>query len=285
MLIDGKTELYGIIGNPVQHSLSPVMHNAAFAAMEINGVYAPMEVMDIEQGISGLRALGFRGVSVTVPHKEAVIPLLDEIDPVAEKIGAVNTLLFRKEGSGKNNKERSIICGLNTDWLGANTALAEKVNLRDSRVLLIGAGGSAKAVGFGLVQAGAEVVISNRTAATGEALADWLGCGFVSLEEVAGVAADVLINTTSVGMEPDNEGIAVPPSILSGFSVVMDIVYAPLETRLLREAREAGCQTIDGLAMLLYQGAAQFKIWTGERPPQRIMRSALEEELRRRVEI
>ncbi|MCW5202764.1 shikimate dehydrogenase [Desulfobulbus sp. US4] len=278
MSIDGKTELYGIIGNPVRHSLSPAMHNAGFATMGMNWVYVPMEVSDIEQGIAGLRALGFRGVSVTVPHKEAVIPFLDEIDPVAEKIGAVNTLVFQKEKNGQ-----VILRGLNTDWLGANTALAERVNLQQSRVLVIGAGGSAKAVGFGLVQAGAEVIISNRTAETGKALADWLGCPFMPLEEVADVSADVLINTTSVGMEPDNEGIVVPPSLLSRFSVVMDIVYAPLETRLLREAKAAGCQTIDGLAMLLYQGAAQFKIWTGGKPPQLIMRSALEEELRRRA--
>ena len=280
MSIDGKTELYGIIGKPVRHSLSPAMHNAGFATLGMNWVYVPMEVTDIEQGMAGLRALGFRGVSVTVPHKEAVIPFLDEIDPVAEKIGAVNTLVFRKEGDG-----RVVLRGLNTDWLGANTALAEKVNLQESRVLVVGAGGSAKAVSFGLVEAGAEVIIANRTAESGRALADWLGCTFVPLQEVSGVAADVLINTTSVGMEPDYEGIAVPPSLLSGFSVVMDIVYAPLETRLLREAKVAGCQTIDGLAMLLYQGAAQFKIWTGGRPPRLIMRSALEEELRRRAVI
>ncbi len=284
MVINGKTELYGIIGNPVRHSLSPAMHNAAFAAIEMNSAYVPLEVTDIEQGMLGLRALGLKGVSVTIPHKEAVIPFLDEIDPVAEKIGAVNTLLFRKDG-GKENKGRVIVCGYNTDWLGANTALAEKVNLQKSRVLVIGAGGSAKAVGFGLLQAGAEVIIANRTAKTGQALADWLDCPFVPLEDVAGISADVLINTTSVGMEPDNEGIVVSPSILSGFSVVMDIVYAPLETRLLREAKAAGCQTIDGLSMLLYQGIAQFEIWTGGRPPQHIMRSALEEELRIRAEI
>ncbi|MCI5126604.1 MAG: shikimate dehydrogenase [Candidatus Electrothrix sp. AR5] len=270
--------MYGIIGNPVRHSMSPAMHNAAFAELGMNRAYMPMEVSDIKQGVAGLRALGFRGVSVTVPHKETVMPFLDEIDSVAEKIGAVNTLVFQKE-----QDDRVILRGLNTDWLGANTALAEKVDLPQSRVLVIGAGGSAKAVGFGLVQAGAEVIISNRTAETGKALADWLGCTFVPLEKVADVSADVLINTTSVGMEPNNEGIVVPPSLLSGFSVVMDIVYAPLETRLLREAKDAGCQTIDGLAMLLYQGAAQFKIWTGATPPQRIMRSALEEELRRRT--
>lgn len=280
MKINGKTELYGIIGNPVRHSLSPVMHNVGFAELGMNRVYVPLEVRDVEQGIAGLRALGFRGVSVTVPHKEAVLPFLDVIDPVAERIGAVNTLVFRQQEDGQ-----IILRGMNTDWLGANTALAEKVDLSQSRVLLIGAGGSAKAVSFGLLEAGAELIISNRTAEKGKALADLLGCTFIPLAEVAGVSADVLINTTSVGMEPDNEGIMVPPSMLSAFSVVMDIVYAPLETRLLREAKAAGCQTIDGLAMLLYQGAAQFQIWTGEEAPRAIMRSALEEELARRAVI
>lgn len=278
MAIDGKTELFGIIGNPVRHSLSPVMHNAGFAELGMNRAYVPLEVKDVKEGLTALRALGFRGVSVTVPHKEAVIPFLDEIDPVAQKIGAVNTLDFCKDENGQ-----VILRGLNTDWVGANTALAEKADLQGSRVLVIGAGGSAKAVGFGLIEAGAEVIIANRTAESGKALAGLLGCTFIPLAEVASVSADVLINTTSVGMEPDNEGIAVPPAILPGFSVVMDIVYAPLETRLLREAKAAGCQTIDGLAMLLYQGIAQFEIWTGEKAPQDVMRSALKEELQRRA--
>ena len=275
MSIDGKTELYGIIGNPVRHSLSPAMHNAGFATMGMNWVYVPMEVTDIKKGMIGLQALGFKGVSVTVPHKAAVIQYLDEIDPVAEMIGAVNTLLFRK-----NSKGKTVVRGFNTDWLGANTALAEMIKLQGSRVLVIGAGGAAKAVGFGLVQAGSKVIIANRTAETGEKLAQWLGCDFLPLDGVGDLTADVLINTTSVGMEPDNDAIVVPPVSLQQFSVVMDIVYAPLQTRLLQEAKAAGCETIDGLSMLLYQGAAQFKIWTGGTPPQLIMRSALEEELR-----
>ncbi len=275
MSIDGKTELYGIIGNPVRHSLSPAMHNAGFATMGMNWVYVPMEVTDIEQGMIGLQALGFKGVSVTVPHKAAVIKYLDEIDPVAEMIGAVNTLLYRTNSRGK-----TVVRGFNTDWLGANTALAEKIKLQASRVLVIGAGGAAKAVGFGLAQAGAKVTIANRSTENGEKLAQWLDCDFLPLAEVNGMSADVLINTTSVGMEPAIDDIVVPPVVLQHFSVVMDIVYAPLQTRLLQEAKAAGCETIDGLSMLLYQGAAQFKIWTGGTPPQLIMRSALEEELR-----
>lgn len=275
MAIDGKTELYGIIGNPVRHSLSPAMHNAGFATMGMNWVYVPMEVSNIKQAMTGLLALGFKGVSVTVPYKESIIQYIDEIDPVAAKIGAVNTLLFYK-----NSKEKIISRGFNTDWLGANTALAEKIKLQHSTILVIGAGGAAKAVAFGLVQAGAKVIIANRTKERGEALAKWLGCEFLPFDSIAGFSADVLINTTTVGMEPDLDDIIVPANTLDQFSVVMDIVYAPLKTRLLQEAESAGCKIIDGLSMLLYQGGAQFKIWTGGTPPQLIMRSALEEELR-----
>jgi shikimate dehydrogenase len=276
--IDGKTELYGIIGKPVKHSLSPVMHNAAFASMGMNRVYVPMEVHRVEQAVQGLAALGFKGLSVTVPHKESILPYIDKVDSVAGRIGAVNTLLFRE-----NSKGEVLLRGFNTDWLGGNAALAaEKVNLQQSRILIAGAGGAAKAVAFGLVQAGAEVTLTNRSRASGIQLAQWLGCEFVPLEDLAWINADVLINTTTVGMEPDLEGIIVPPALLPKFAVVMDIVYAPLETRLLREAKAAGCHTIDGLAMLLHQGMEQFKLWTGMTPPELIMRAALEEELNRR---
>jgi shikimate dehydrogenase len=276
--IDGKTELYGIIGNPVRHSLSPLMHNAAFAHVGMNLAYVPMEVGDLQQAVQGLRALGFCGVSVTVPHKEAVLPLLDTIDPVAAQIGAVNTLLFQKNESG-----RVQIHGFNTDWLGANAALiAAQVQLEGSRVIVAGAGGAAKAVAFGLQRVGAQVIITNRTSATGEALARWLNCTFIPLQELAQESGEVFINTTSVGMEPDIQGCIISPDILPAFAVIMDIVYAPLETRLLREAKAVGCKTIDGLAMLLHQGAEQFRIWTGQAAPIAVMRNALEEELRRR---
>ena len=276
--VDGSTELFGILGNPVRHSLSPIMHNAAFASLGMNRIYVPMTAADPAQAVPGLRALGFRGVSVTVPHKEAVIPFLDAVDPVAEQIGAVNTLLLRQDSAGK-----VLIEGYNTDWLGANAALtAAKVRLQGSRVLVAGAGGAAKAVAFGLQQAGAEVLITNRSAANGQALAAWLNCKFIPLQEAGQQAGDVFINTTSVGMEPDMDGCVVSPEMLRNFSAVMDIVYAPLETRLLREAKAAGCAAVDGLAMLLHQGAEQFRLWTGQPAPEAVMRAALEEELRRR---
>lgn len=277
MMVNGTTSLYGIIGNPVAHSLSPVMHNAAFAALSLNGIYVPMPVQNVVDGLKGLAALGFTGVSVTVPHKETVMEYLDEIDPVARRIGAVNTLLFRSHPDSGAVVSR----GFNTDWLGSNLALAEQMKLAGSSILILGAGGAAKAVGFGLVEAGAEVVICNRSEEKGQELARWLGCGFCPTDQLAGIQAEGLVNTTSVGMEPHADGIPIDPDLLSGFSVVMDIVYAPLTTTLLHKAAAAGCRTIDGLSMLLYQGAVQFKIWTGKQPPQDVMRDALLTELAR----
>lgn len=276
-MVNGKTSLYGIIGDPVVHSLSPVMHNAAFAALSLNGIYVPMPVQNVADGMIGLAALGFSGVSVTVPHKETVMDYLDEIDPVARRIGAVNTLLFRSHPDSGALVSR----GFNTDWLGSNLALAGQMKLPGSTILILGAGGAAKAVGFGLVEAGAEVVICNRSEERGKKLAGWLGCRFSPTDQLAGIKADGLVNTTTVGMEPHAEGIPIDPDLLSGFSVVMDIVYAPLATTLLKKATAAGCQTIDGLSMLLYQGAVQFKIWTGKQPPRDVMRDALLAELAR----
>ena len=274
--INGSTVLHGIIGNPVSHSLSPAMHNAAFSTMGINGVYLPMRVSEVGQAIVGLKALGFRGASVTIPHKETVIPYLDEIDPIAREIGAVNTLVFASGGEGGPVSVK----GLNTDWLGALRALEQVMSPGGRHVIIAGAGGSAKAVGYGLKKAGARVTITNRTESKGRELAGWLEGDFLPPNRLVDMPpADVLINTTSVGMVPDHGSIIVAPDLLSKFRIVMDIVYAPLETRLLREAKLAGCTTIDGLQMLLHQGAAQFEIWTGAAAPLEVMRDALERAL------
>lgn len=278
MQINGTTQLFGIIGHPVSHSLSPVMHNAALETMGINGVYVPMDTTDPVAAVSGLRNLGFIGVSVTVPHKEKVMTCLDEIDPVAKRIGAVNTLLFQKR---EGDMEVSVR-GFNTDWLGSNLALQEKMELAGSRVVVMGAGGAARGVCFGLIEAGAEVIITNRTEEKGRDLADGLGCSFVPTDQLPDLRADALVNTTSVGMEPHTDGLVIDPSLLQHYRVVMDIVYAPLQTRLLQEAARAGCQTIDGLSMLLLQGAVQLKIWTGIKPPRDVMRQALVDELAKR---
>jgi len=273
-MINGTTHLFGIIGNPVEHSLSPAMHNAAFAALGLNAVYVPMRPENPEEAYHGLRALGFVGVSVTVPYKVAIMPLLDEIDPVARKIGAVNTLMFRRDERGA-----PLCTGYNTDWIGSNRALAEEIDLAGSTVLILGAGGAARAVGFGLLEAGAEILVHNRTESKGQGLAAQLGATWVTARDLAGVRADVLINTTSVGMAPDHNALPIPAQFVPHFSVVMDIVYAPLETHLLRAAAASGCRTIDGVQMLLHQGAAQCSLWTGHKAPLAVMRHALLAEL------
>lgn len=277
-MVDGRTQLFGIIGRPVTHSMSPAMHNAAFAELGLNGVYVPMQPSDVQQGFAGLRALGFVGVSVTVPFKVEIMGLLDQVDAVAHKIGAVNTLLFERSDAGD-----VISHGYNTDWLGANQALANEMTLAGSTVLVLGAGGAGRAVGFGLIEAGARVILTNRTAAKGQALATQLGCPFVAAPDIATIQADALVNTTSVGMHPNVDGLPIAAELLDRFRVVMDIVYAPLQTRLLREAEQRGCRTIDGLQMLLHQGAAQFKLWTGQDAPLATMREALLRELQARV--
>jgi shikimate dehydrogenase len=274
--INGATEPFGIIGNPVHHSLSPAMHNAAFAALGMNCVYIPLLTSDLHKGVEGVKALGFRGVSVTIPHKEEVVQFVDVLDPVAARIGAVNTLVI---GNHEDDADRAVY-GYNTDWVGANRALQEKIELKGSRVLLLGAGGSARAIGYGLLEAGAGIVLSNRTVAKGQDLAKQLGCDFCPLDQMGGIQADVLVNTTSVGMTPAEDRTPVDSRLLNNFSVVMDIVYAPLTTRLLREAAIAGCEVIDGLSMLLYQGVAQFELWTGREAPVEIMREVLRERIK-----
>jgi shikimate dehydrogenase len=255
-MIDGQTLLYGIIGNPVRHSLSPIIHNGAFQRMGLNAVYLAFEVKNLPEAMEGIRGLGIRGVSVTLPFKTQVIPFLDQIEGVAKKIKAVNTIA---------NEEGKLI-GHNTDWCGALEALEEKVALKDKRVILLGAGGAARAIAFGLKERGCRVFIHNRSSQKAADLANELGFihGPMSFRER--LDADVLINATSSGMVPQEGESPLPKAVLPEGMTVMDIVYQPLRTRLLREAEEQGCQTIDGLAMLARQGAAQLQIWTGRRP-------------------
>jgi len=267
--IDGNTEVYGIVGNPVGHSLSPLMHNAAFAALGENRVYVGFQVEDIADAVKGIRALNIRGVSVTIPHKESIIPCLDAVDPVALRIGAVNTVNVVGQGGTR------LLCGSNTDWVGANRALANHIDLRGRHVVLLGAGGSARALAFGLMEAGAEVSLCSRTEARGRKLAADLRCPWHSLAAIGQLAGDVLVNATSVGMGPATDDSVVPGGVLENFAVVMDIVYSPFETRLLREARAAGCKVVYGLEMLLYQGVAQFELWTGQAAPVELMQTVL----------
>ncbi|MDM8525740.1 shikimate dehydrogenase [Desulfococcaceae bacterium HSG8] len=265
MIADSHTALYGVFGDPVSHSLSPVMHNSGFSHIGYNGVYLAFRVKDIAAGVSSIKALDIRGVSVTIPHKVAVMEFLDELDDMAKQIGAVNTVINRD----------GILSGYNSDCLGAISALAEKTDIRGKKTGIIGAGGAARAIGFGIRSERGNVAIVNRSADKGEKLAADIGAEFCPLSDIEKLGCEILINTTPLGMTPNIETTPIPIRYLEKGMVVMDIVYNPLKTRLLKEAEAAGCTTIDGVAMFVYQGAFQFELWTGEKAPVEVMREAV----------
>ena len=257
-MMDARTELYGVIGNPVRHSLSPIIHNGAFRRLGWNAVYLAFEVKNVEEALRGVRGLGVRGVSVTIPFKTEVLPFLDRVEGLAKKVGAVNTILNR----------RGRLIGYNTDWEGALEALEQKVDLGGKKIVLLGAGGAARAIGFGLRERGLRLIVVNRSKERGRALGEELKCDYLPISSLARMKAgefeaDVIINATSLGMYPRDGETPVPKKLLTKGMLVMDIVYEPLRTRLLREAKEKGCVTVDGLEMLIRQGIAQFEIWTG----------------------
>jgi len=256
-MIDQRTLLYAVVGWPVGHSLSPIMHNAAFAAAGINAVYLAFPVRNIAGCMAGVRALAIRGLSVTIPHKSAVIPHLDALDEWATEIGAVNTVV---------NRDGRLI-GYNTDAAGALKALEERISLAGRRCVILGAGGAARAIAFAVRDKVAALTVANRSPGRGRALAQSLGCSFISLDELKGVQADLLIQTTPVGMAPGDRACPVPEQILKEGMAVMDIIYNPLETKLLAMARSRGCVTITGLSMFIHQGGEQFRLWTGGEPP------------------
>jgi shikimate dehydrogenase len=245
------------------------MHNRAFADRGLNACYLAFQVNDIEAAVAAIRALGIQGASITLPHKTAVMPLLDEVDPEAAAIGAVNTIVNRN----------GTLVGKNSDSAGAMDALGTQSSIAGKTALIVGAGGAARAIGFGLHNQGSRITITNRSIPAGEALAGDLGGSFAPTDELAAVEFDLLINTTPVGMHPQTDASPVPLDILRPELTVMDIIYNPLETRLLQAAARKGCKTVDGLAMFVNQGARQFEWWTGEQAPAEIMRQAVLEKL------
>jgi shikimate dehydrogenase len=244
------------------------MHEAAFAALGIDARYLAFDVRPeaLAAAIAGARALGIRQLAVSLPHKEAVIPLLDAVEETARRIGAVNTVTLR---DGR-------LEGANTDWLGAVRALERTRKLAGCRAVVLGAGGTARAVVFGLLARGAEVALLNRTPARAEALARELGAQQAGpLEALAALPCDVLVNTTSVGLRSDET--PVPAEALRAGTLVLDAVYDPEETRLLREARGRGCETVSGKWMLIEQAAEQIRLWTGREAPRELMARAFDE--------
>jgi len=282
--INGHTQLVGLLGWPVEHSLSPAMHNAAFEVLGLNWCYVPLPVPPERVGaaVKGLAALGFCGANVTVPHKQAVMPYLDEIDETAQAIGAVNTILVR-EGR---------LIGYNTDGDGFLAALREAgFTPAQRRALVLGAGGAARAVAYALAQADCAVAIHNRTEQRAVQLAHhiqragtrapvtWLSTDALPTE-VDRARFDLLVNATSVGLWPRTDATPWPETFpLPSHWTVYDLVYNPRETRLLAQARAAGATAVCGLGMLIHQGALALELWTGHPPPVETMRVAAEDAL------
>jgi shikimate dehydrogenase len=242
------------------------MHNAGYRALGLPFVYVPFKVSDLEGALAGMRALGIRGFGVSYPHKQAVMPLLDSLDPLAARIGAVNTVV--------NDDGRLV--GHNTDGRGALRALEETLELAGKRVLLLGAGGAARAIAHTLAGRGVRLSVANRDRAKGDRLASECGAIGVDFEEVSRACDyDVVVNATTLGMGDVDPSSPVPAGALRRGQVVMDIVYKPLETRLLQEARRAGARVIHGGRMLLHQAALQFELYTGQTAPLEAMDEAL----------
>lgn len=265
--INARTALCGIVLHPAGHTRSPAMHNAAFEALGIDAAYLAFDVAprDLSDAIAGARALGIRQLAVSIPHKVDVMPLLDEVEDTARRIGAVNTVT-RRDGR---------LIGSNTDWLGAVQALERETQLVGKRAVVLGAGGAARAVVYGLLERRAEVVVLNRSVDRAEALVRDLGAGSAgALSDLGDTPHDVLINTTSVGLRSDLSP-ALPQAIHSG-AVVMDAVYDPPVTALLRDAAARGAPTVSGKWMLVYQAAQQIELWTGRAAPIDVMEKAFD---------
>lgn len=251
-----------LFGNPVAQSLSPLMHNAALKEMGLAGCYVPLLVRHLPGAVQGLRGMDIRGVSVTIPFKSAIMEYLDDLDDEALRIGAVNTVV---NDSGR-------LTGYNTDWRGLIRSLKEQVEVEGKTVVILGAGGTARAALYGVVREGGHPVIVNRTDGKGKELAQDWGCPYESLKNIGKIKADILINTTPVGMLPHTDEKPVEEVVLARYDLVVDVIYNPLETSLLQAARRAGCRTLSGLDMFVYQGAGQIRLWTGLEPPVDIMR-------------
>jgi shikimate dehydrogenase len=261
--------VYAVFGDPIGHSLSPVMHNSALAQAGLNGCYLAFRVKDIAAAVSGIRGLGIRGASITIPHKISVMQYLDQVDSLAADIGAVNTVVNR----------RGVLHGYNSDCAGAINALRGKTEIRGRDVAVVGAGGGARAAGFGIKQEGGRLTIINRTRQKGEQLASALDCEFKPLSEINRLPYQIIINATAAGMAPDEDSVPLNTDRLEPETVVMDMVYNPLRTRFLAHAEKIGCTTVDGVAMFVNQGAVQFELWTGGKAPVDVMRKVVLDEL------
>ena len=272
--ISGTTQIYGLIGDPVEHSFSPPMMNAVFSYMNLDACYLAFQVDEkkVSEAIAGIRALNFAGVNVTVPHKSAVIPYLDEVSPLAKKIGAVNTI----------SNVKGHLTGTNTDFSGFIRSLKTlNFSPKKKTIALLGSGGSARALVAGLADAGAlRVMLHNRTAERAEKLVTEFSRYFpltqleaVSLQTIHETPLDLLVNTTTVGMFSSDLPLNLKQC--RKINLLADIIYRPSQTPLLKQAKELGINAVNGIDMLLYQGCDAFTFWTGKQAPEEVMRSQL----------
>jgi 3-dehydroquinate dehydratase/shikimate dehydrogenase len=265
-----RTRIYGVIGDPIGHSLSPLLHNTAFVARRIDAVYLPFLVHQLRDFLEAVPEFGVRGFSVTLPHKQNIFKHLKECEPLAVEIGAVNTVVVHRDGS---------LYGCNTDYIGVLRALEKKLRIKGSRVLIFGAGGSARAAAFALTRAGAVVGICARREKTASALARAIGGEVVPRRALRTAFFDAILNSTPVGMHPHDGISPLAPAELN-CRIVMDLIYRPQNTQLLRIAAKKGISTVSGVEMFLAQGIAQWEIWMERRAPEALMRRAVLRALR-----
>ncbi|WP_435018817.1 shikimate dehydrogenase [Tundrisphaera sp. TA3] len=280
--VDKDTEVYAVIGDPIGHSLSPAIHNAAFRQLGLNKVLVPilMPAGKLKESFEALSWVGIKGFSVTIPHKEDVIPLLNQADGAVERTGACNTVIPKPDGTrvGYNTDYRAALDALESAYEtsgeeGAPSPLAGK------QVLILGAGGVARPIAFGLARRDAGVTIVNRNDEKALKLAEAVGCRSTSWAMRAGLLPDVIVNCTPVGMHPDVDSTPMPPAGFRDGTVVMDTVYHPENTMFLKLARERGCRTVTGVEMFIRQAAHQFRLYTGQEAPEELMRQVVRRKL------
>lgn len=266
-MINAGTTVCCLIGDPVEHSLSPIVHNRGYEVLGLNFIYVAFRVKNVKLAIDGIKELGIRGVSVTMPHKVSAMKYIDNIDDTTKEIGAINTIV--------NNK--GVLSGFNTDYGAALNALGEKTTIKGKKAVLLGGGGVGLAIAIGLKRNGADLVILDIIKEKAEELARFVGAkGFGGLEQLPEISsADILINATPVGMWPKINESAVPRELLHPGLTVFEIIYNPKETRMVTEAKEAGCAIVYGYKMFLYQAAMQFELFTGHQAPLPDMEQAL----------
>lgn len=272
MRIDSNTKICIGIGDPIKQSIGPIVYNKVYEELGIDDQFIYLSCLvkaeDIGGCIEGVRAMGIRGVTCTMPHKETVMLHLDKIDGHAKAIGAVNTVV----------NDDGVLTGYNTDWIGAVKPLEKATELKGKKVAVIGAGGAAMAFVYGLTNAGCEVTIYNRTVEKAKTLAERFDCAYAPLSEQSDIKnAQIICNATSVGFVGKEDQTPIRPENITPEHIVFDAVYSPLETALLKAAEKAGAKTISGIEMYLHQGFEQVRLYTGHDAPEEAMRKIVME--------